>query len=168
MKNFVVGFSLDFHLMVFNLYSIVFLGVFRALSNNIPKILREFYCGYIMKFLLTNCSLHTENIRTLVFRTDLIRSIRTLKLRSECFAVWTSQLVNKSIVYSTEYSVVYRANLVKKEKQPNKKTLPVCKIFVLLNQAFNTSPCNPFVFLSSKHSLVSVRFRHLKAELACY
>ena len=35
-------------------------------------------------------SVHRENIRTLVFRTS--------KLRSEYFPVWTSQLVNKSIV----------------------------------------------------------------------
>ena len=37
------------------------------------------------------------NIWTLVFRTDLT-SVRTSKLRSKYFPVWTSQLVNKSIL----------------------------------------------------------------------
>ena len=66
--------------------------------SDIRKILREFYCGCTIKLLSTNCSFHTENNQTFVFRTDLFHSVRTLKLRSEYFAVWTSQLVNKSIV----------------------------------------------------------------------
>ena len=43
-----------------------------------------------------------ENIQTSAFRTDLtetsLLSVRTSKLRSEYFPVWTSQLVNKSIL----------------------------------------------------------------------
>ena len=44
-------------------------------------------------------SVHTGNIRTLVFR-----SVHTSKLRFEYFPVWTSQLANKSISLSTKYA----------------------------------------------------------------
>ena len=71
MKNSVAGFCSIFIEMAFSVYSIDFLRVFQELSDNIPKILREFYCGYTINFLSTNCSFHTENIRTLVSRTDL-------------------------------------------------------------------------------------------------
>ena len=43
-----------------------------------------------------------ENIPTLVFR-----SVRTSKLRSEYFPVWTSQLVNKIIVLSSKILPIY-------------------------------------------------------------
>ena len=72
MEKSVVGFSSDFHrnglYYVFQKFS----ESFQELSDNITKILQEFYCGHTIKLLLTNCSSHTENVRTLVSCTDLI------------------------------------------------------------------------------------------------
>ena len=70
---------------------------FREFSETFQTTFRRFYCGFTMKLLLTNCQSHTEDIRTLVFVRTSVHSVRTLKLRSENFALWTSQLVNKSI-----------------------------------------------------------------------
>ena len=71
-------------------------SVFRKFSNKSPKIFWHIHGGYTIKLLLTKCSFHTENIRTLVFvRTSFIRSVR-----QNCglnIALWTSQLVNKTI-----------------------------------------------------------------------
>ena len=72
MKNLVAGFCQILIEIAFILYFIGFLRVFRELSDNIPKILQVFCYGYTIKILLTNCSFHTENIRILVFRTDVI------------------------------------------------------------------------------------------------
>ena len=71
--------------------------VFRKLSANSSKYFRQLHGGYTIKLLLINCSFHTENVRTLVFVRNSFHSVRTSKRRSEYFAVWTSQLVNKSI-----------------------------------------------------------------------
>ena len=56
--------------------------------------------GYTIKLLLTNCSFHAENIRTLVVCTDLIPfgPYGPSILPCGAHGVWISQLVNKSIV----------------------------------------------------------------------
>ena len=48
------------------LYFRNFLTIFLQLSENFSA------SGYTIKLLLTNCSFHTENVRTLVFGTDVI------------------------------------------------------------------------------------------------
>ena len=49
-----------------------------------------------MKLLLSNCWFHTENIGT------SFHKVRTSDLRTEYFAVWISQFVNKNIILLLE------------------------------------------------------------------
>ena len=68
-KSFVAVFFIRFHRkgVYFEIPS-----TFGTFTDNVPKTFREIYHGYEIKLLLTNCSFHIENIRTLVFRSDVI------------------------------------------------------------------------------------------------
>ena len=68
-----------------------------------------------MNHLLTNCLLHTEDTRTLVFVQTSFNSVCVSKLQYKYFAIWTSQSLNKSIVSDVYYSVsriIYGIRLV--------------------------------------------------------
>ena len=72
--------------------------IFHQFFDTSPKPFRQLHGGYTIKLLLTNCSFHTENIRTLAFVRTSFHLVRTSKLQFEYFAVWTSHLVDKSII----------------------------------------------------------------------
>ena len=72
---------------------------FQKFSNHFPKIFWQVHGGYTIKHSLTFCSFHTENFWTLVFVRTSFHSVRTSELRSDYFEVWTSRLINKSILF---------------------------------------------------------------------
>ena len=95
-------FFVRFFAMAFICYLIDFPKVFRELPDNIPKILREFYCGCTIKYnktLINQLFVPYGKYLDLSFSygPHFIRSIYNTAVRTD-FAVWTSQLVNKSIV----------------------------------------------------------------------
>ena len=95
-----------------------FLRVFRELFDNIPKILREFHYAYTIKLLLTNC-------RSIC---KIFYSVRTLKLLSEYFAVWISQLVNKSIVLSAKiFTLILKGTSAQKRLSSNERAWKMLK-----------------------------------------
>ena len=105
----IIDFSLSEYLLVLvMLFSVSSMGskVGRALLlrltkyiDNSLKIFPQLHGGYTIKLLLTNCSFQLRKIfKPQFFVRASFHSVRTSKLRSEYFAVWTSQLVNKSIV----------------------------------------------------------------------
>ena len=63
------------------------------------EIFKQLHGGYTVKLLLTNCLFHTENTWTFVFCIDLLHLVHIPKLLFENFAIWTSQLVKKSIKF---------------------------------------------------------------------
>ena len=64
--------------------------MFDSHENGLSKHFRQVHGSHATKRLLTNCSSHTENIRTLVFRMDLISFGPYVKT---AVATWASQMV---------------------------------------------------------------------------
>ena len=64
---------------------------FQKFSDNFPKIYGQAHNDCTIKVLSTNCSFHTENIRTLVFCTDLISFGGDVKTEVQYVSVWTLQ-----------------------------------------------------------------------------
>ena len=90
MKDSVIDSSGDFRR---NSLYYIFRQFFQEFSDNILKTLREYSDGYTIKLLITNCSFHTGNIRTL----------KTVYFKGFChfmapgpMALWTHILVSRN------------------------------------------------------------------------
>ena len=75
--------------MAFVQYFIDLPEIFQGLSDDDPNIYREVYFVHTEKILLVNCSVHTEIFGPYLLVQFWFHSVRTSKVRSESFAVWT-------------------------------------------------------------------------------